>query len=92
MGEGIMIELIAVVFAAGLAFVKGRSTFGWAVATAFIGWFTLIPLLILRTKKDVLAERAQKIGNYVEGLEVEKEFRNINTVDDLMKTLEKPKG
>jgi hypothetical protein len=84
-----MIELLAIVFAAGLAFVKGRSTFGWAVATAFIGWFVLIPLLILRTKKDVLAERAQKIGDYVERLETEKQFRDINTVDDLYKSLEK---
>ena len=84
-----MIELLAVVFAAGLAFVKGRSTFGWAVATAFIGWFVLIPLLILRTKKDALAERAQKIGDYVERLETEKQFRDINTVDDLYKSLEK---
>ena len=84
-----MIELLAIVFAAGLAFVKGRSIFGWAIATAFIGWFVLIPLLILRTKSDVVAERAQKIGDYVERLETEKQFRDINTVDDLYKTLEK---
>jgi hypothetical protein len=83
-----MIELLAIVFAAGLAFVKGRSIFGWAIATAFIGWFVLIPLLILRTKSDVVAERAQKIGDYVERLETEKQFRDINTVDDLYKSLE----
>jgi len=84
-----MIELIAIVFAAGLAFVKGRSIFGWAVAAAFIGWFALIPLLVLRTKRDVVEQRSEKISDFVEGLEVEKEFRNMNTVDDLYKSLEK---
>jgi molybdopterin-guanine dinucleotide biosynthesis protein A len=46
--------------------------------------------LILRTKRDVVEQRSEKISDFVEGLEVEKEFKNINTVDDLMKTLEKP--
>jgi hypothetical protein len=92
MGERIMIELITIVFATGLAFVKGRSIIGWAIASALLGWFALIPLLIMRTKRDVVEQRSEKISDFVEGLEVEKEFRNINTVDDLMKTLEKPKG
>ena len=85
-----MIELVVIVCAAGLAFVKGRSIIGWAIAAGLLGWFVLIPLLILRTKSDVVAKRSEKIGDYVEKLEVEKEFRDINTVDDLMKTLEKP--
>jgi hypothetical protein len=85
-----MIELLVIVFAAGLAFVKGRSIIGWAIAAALLGWFVLIPLLILRTKRDVVEQRSEKISDFVEGLEVEKEFKNINTVDDLMKTLEKP--
>jgi hypothetical protein len=92
MGEGIMIELVTIVFATGLAFVKGRSIIGWAIASALLGWFALIPLLVMRTKRDVVEQRSEKISDFVEGLEVEKEFRNINTVDDLMKTLEKPKG
>ena len=85
-----MIELIVIVCAAGLAFVKGRSIIGWAIAAGLLGWFVLIPLLILRTKRDVVEQRSEKISDFVEGLEVEKEFKNINTVDDLMKTLEKP--
>ncbi len=81
-----------VVLAVGVAFVQGRSMFGWAFAAWLIGPFALIPLMFMKEKSDVVQERTDLLRPSVEKYLVHKEFKGVNTVDDLFKQLEKPKG
>jgi hypothetical protein len=77
-----------VVLAVGVAFVQGRSMFGWAFAAWLIGPFALIPLMFMKEKSDVVEERTNLVRPAVERYLVRKEFKGVNTVDDLFKQLE----
>jgi hypothetical protein len=70
------------------AFVQGRSMFGWAFAAWLIGPFALIPLMFMKEKSDVSDERMNLLRPAVEKYLVRKEFKDVNTVDDLFKQLE----
>lgn len=77
-----------IVLAIGVAFVQGRSMFGWAFAVWLFGPFALIPLMFMKQKSDVVEERTEYLRPLAEKHFVRKEFKGINTVDDLFKQLE----
>jgi hypothetical protein len=77
-----------VIFAIAIAFVQGRNMFGWAFAAWLIGPFALIPPMFMKAKSDVVEERTDLVRPAVERYLVRKEFKGVNTVDDLFKQLE----
>jgi hypothetical protein len=77
-----------IVLAGLTAFSTGRSVIGWAVATYFFGVFALIPLAFLSTKQAKFEERQGIVRDKVEQHLVKKEFKYVNTVDDLFNQLE----
>ena len=85
-------QIVWIVLAAATAFLTGRNVIGWAIATYFFGVFALIPLAFLSTKQDKFEERQGFIRQKTEEHLVKKEFKGVDTVDDLFKQLEKPKG
>jgi len=87
MGKQVM-DIAWIVLAIGVAFVQGRSMFGWAFAAWLIGPFALIPLMFMKEKSDVVEERTNLVRPAVERYLVRKEFKGVNTVDDLFKQLE----
>jgi hypothetical protein len=74
------------------AFSMGRSVIIWSFLTYALGWWMLIPLLLLGTKQDVFQRRIDAINNFsnylIENTKTEG-YKDFNTVDDLMKQLEK---
>ena len=80
-----------IALAVGLAFVQGRSMFGWGFAAWLFGPFALVPLMFMKEKSDVAEERTDYLRTAAEKYLVRKEFKGVNTVDDLFKQLE-PKG
>ena len=85
-------QFIWMMLAVLIAFNAGRGPVRWAVAAYFFGWMVFVPLLLMPMKKQKHLERMAMITNKSEEYIVQKEFKDINNVDDLMKTLETPKG
>jgi membrane protein implicated in regulation of membrane protease activity len=81
-------KVLWIILAALAAFSTGRSVIGWAIATYFFGVFALIPLVFLSTKQDKFEERQDFVKDKVEQHLVKKEFKDVNTVDDLFNQLE----
>ena len=77
-----------VALAVGLAFVQGRSMFGWAFAAWLFGPFALVPLMFMKEKSGRVEERTEYLRPFAERYFVRKEFKGVNTVDDLFKQLE----
>ena len=87
-----MIEY-AWMFCAGIiAFGKGRGIIRWIVAAYFFSFFAPAVLAFLPTNVEKFAKREARMMDWAEGLVTKKEVQDINTVDDLFKQLEKPKG
>lgn len=85
-------DIVWIVLAGLTAFVTGRNVIGWTIATFFFGLFALIPLAFLSTKQDKFQQRQGFIREKTEEHLVKKEFKGVNTVDDLFKQLETPRG
>jgi ATP/ADP translocase len=82
-----LVWMIAVAIAATLA---GRSPIRWAFLAYFVGWYALLAVFLLPMKpiKQLSPEIKERIESYF----AKKEFNNFNTVDDLFKQLETPRG
>lgn len=85
-----MIHFLVIVFTIFCAFAFGRNVIGWGLAAAFLGWWVLIPLFMLKAKpvKEITPETMDKL----QGVIIKKQMKNVDTVDDLFKQLEIPKG
>ena len=68
------------------AFAFGRGQIRWALAAYVFGPFTLIPLFML--PKKPIKQLSPEVMDHVEGYAAKKEFKDVNTVDDLFKQLE----
>ena len=80
-------------FCAGvIAFGKGRGIIRWILAAYIFSFFAPAVLAFLPKKVDKFMERETKINDWAEGVVIKKEVQDINTVDDLFKQLETPKG
>ena len=80
-------------FCAGvIAFGKGRGIIRWILAAYIFSFFAPAVLAFLPKKVDKFIERETKINDWAEGVVIKKEVQDINTVDDLFKQLETPKG
>jgi molybdopterin-guanine dinucleotide biosynthesis protein A len=74
------------------AFGLGKRVIFWAVMSYIFSWAALIAVLLLPANKKRVEERQNKLEEFTkeatEKALVEKEFKNINTVEDLFKQLE----
>lgn len=80
---------------AGLcAYFKGRSTIAWVLGAYLVGWPAFVLVSFLRPNMDRLLKRANTLANLYQRLvEIKEdpkpeEYKDFNTVDDLMKQLE----
>jgi hypothetical protein len=91
-----MIQYGWMLVAALIAFGKGRSIIGWSIITYIFSFWAIIGLLILKTRKEVLQNRITTLDAMVEQIEqskTPKDFKDFNTVDDLIGQLQqKSKG
>jgi len=84
----LMIEYLWMVCAGAIAYGNGRSVWKWVIAAYFLSW--LAPAIVMFLPKNhARIERRKEIekevtADYLAG----KEFKGVNTVDDLFKQLE----
>jgi hypothetical protein len=78
------------------AFALGKRVFFWAIAAYFFSWAALIACIAIPANQKRLEERQRKVEDWsnemVEQAVVNKEVQKIETVEDLFKQLDKPKG
>ena len=76
--------------------ILGKRIIFWALMSYMFTWVALIACLAIPANQKRLEQRQKKIEDWsnatVEQAVVHKEFKDINTVDDLFNQLEKPKG
>lgn len=85
-------EFVWMMLAAFVAFVSGRNIIVWAVATSVFGPLSIIVVALLPKKQDKIQKRLEFFTEKSEEHVVKKEFQDVNTVDDLFKQLETPRG
>lgn len=74
------------------AFLAGRSILIWGTLTYLMGWPVFLVLLVFGMKKKTWerrGERLQSFVNKVETMSKPEEYKDFETVDDLMKQLDK---
>lgn len=91
MGEKDMMQYFWMFCAGLIALGKGRGIIRWSVAGYFFGWFVPVILFFLSEKTEKVKKREAMIAEWAEGVVTKNEIKDINTVDDLFKQLEKPK-
>ena len=78
------------------AFGLGKRVVFWALMSYLFSWAALIAVIAIPANQKRLQERRQKIEDWskdqVEQVVVQKEFAKVETVDDLFKQLDTPKG
>jgi hypothetical protein len=90
MGEGLM-QFVWTVLTAFAALSVGRGALRWALAAYVFGWFALLILLFLPKKMAKVEQRNEAIEEQAVGYLAKRQFKGVNTVDDLFKQLQ-PKG
>jgi len=83
-----MMQYLWMVAAGAIAYGNGRRVWVWVVAAYFMSW--LAPLVVMMLPKDhAKIERRKEIEQEVTAdYLASKEFKGVNTVDDLFKQLE----
>lgn len=78
------------------AFGLGKRVLLWALAAYLFSWAALIACLVIPANQKRLEERQRKIEEWskqtVEQAVINKELEKVETVEDLFKQLDKPKG
>ena len=78
------------------AFALGKRVLFWAIMSYIFSWGALIACIAIPANQAKLKARELKVEEWtkskVEAVVVQKEFKSINTVDDLFNQLEKPQG
>jgi hypothetical protein len=74
-----------------LAFLGGRSAIIWGFLGFTFGGWMLIPLVLFGPKPDRIQRKLEVIQKFVQQIEEKKPegYKDFDTVDDLMKQLEK---
>lgn len=87
-----MMEFVWMFLTALYAFSAGRGTIRWALGAYVFGWMALVLIVFLPRKEEKAQKRIDFINSKTEEITVQQEFKDVNTVDDLFKQLETPKG
>ena len=86
------LELAWVIVSVVGAFIGGRSVLIWGTLTYLMGWPVVIALVAFGMKPKTWERRGERIQSFLDKLEQRskpKEYQDFNTVDDLMKQLQK---
>ena len=83
-----MMQFFWMMCAGTIAYTNGRKVFAWVIAAYFFSWIAPAILLLLPKNFAVIERRQQFTQEVSEEYLVQKEFNNVNTVDDLFKQLE----
>jgi hypothetical protein len=81
----IYLHLLSIPLAFLIAMGKGRKYFLWSIFAVFVGVWALIPLFLLKAKPIKPIVLPAFMQNKVLDSYVRREFKNINTVEDLTK-------
>jgi|LauGreDrversion4_2_1035121.scaffolds.fasta_scaffold1346758_2 hypothetical protein len=87
-----MMQYVWTILTAFTAYSVGRGAFRWALAAYVFSWFPLLILVFLPKKMAKVEQRTQAIEEQAVDYLAKKQFKGVNTVDDLFKQLETPKG
>ena len=74
------------------AFLAGRSILIWGTLTYLMGWPVALVLLALGAKKKTWERRGERLQSFVDKVEAmsrPEEYKDFDTVDDLIKQLDK---
>jgi hypothetical protein len=85
-------EITWIVASVLAAFIGGRSMFLWGTLTYLMGWPVFVVLFALGMKPKTWERRGERVQSFLDKLEERskpKEYQDFNTVDDLMKQLQK---
>jgi len=78
------------------AFALGKRVLFWALMSYLFSWAAIIACIAIPANKKRLEERQRKVEEWsnemVEQAVVQKEFNKVETVDDLFKQLDTPRG
>jgi hypothetical protein len=92
LGEKKMMQYIWMTLAGLLAFGTGRGIIRWTLAAYLLGPLALLVLVCLPKKENKIQDRVDAVKDKSEEYIVKQEFKGVNTVDDLFKQLETPRG
>ena len=81
-------DIVWMFLTALLAFTVGRGIIRWTLATAILGWFVLIPLVLMPKNMDKVNKRLDTIAEFCDKKIAKQQFKNVDNVDDLFKQLE----
>ena len=79
------INLLSIPLVALLALGKGRSYIFWSVVAFFIGFWTFIPLSIIKAKPMKEIVPSDKVKKVIVNNFAKRQMKGINTVEDLLK-------
>lgn len=85
-------EVALVIVSVVGAFIGGRSVLIWGTLTYLMGWPVVIALVAFGMKPKTWERRGERLQSFLDKLEAmskPKEYQDFNTVDDLMKQLQK---
>lgn len=93
-------EYLMPAIVAGCAFILGRSVLIWGTLTFLMGWPAPVLLFLLGAKAKTWTNRLGLLNSINEYLVASthhtnkkpKDYEDFETVDDLFKQLEKPRG
>lgn len=83
-----MMQFFWMLCAGTIAYTNGRKVFPWIIGAYFFSWIAPAVLLFLPKNFAVMERRQQFTQEVSEEYLAQKEFNNVNTVDDLFKQLE----
>lgn len=81
-------EYVWMFMAGFVAFSTGRGVIRWTLATAILGWFVLIPLVLMPKNSVKFGQRLDYINEMLDKKIAKQQFKNVDNVDDLFKQLE----
>lgn len=79
------INLIAIPFVLLLAWAKGRGLFGWAVMAYLFGFWSFVPLFMVKIKPIQIYEIPESIKQFVTTYVFKKELKGVMYPKDLQK-------
>ena len=85
-------EIVWMFLAAGVAFGKGRKILPWVLLSFIFSYAAVILVLLLPTKEDKVTQREESAKDLATNYLTKRQFKDVNTVDDLFKQLETPRG
>ena len=83
-----MMEYLWMFAAGAIAYGNGRRVFVWVVAAYFMSWLAPLVVMLLPKNYAKIELRKQIEQEVTADYLSKKEFKNVNTVDDLMKQLQ----